>query len=272
MRRHAYFAAVLALISSGCRQKEPIVARVGKLAITQAEFQRKLSEVSQSYQSYVLTPNGRRQFLDILIREKMILAAANASDVKRSGPYKAQLAQLKADEEARMREGRDYLTTQLWLESLRDKGVLTTSEEEARDYWRKHPVQVEIRHVLLATSAEAEAIAKKARGGGNFALLAKQNSLDAASAERGGKMDASLYGEIIPDLEDVVFKMRIGEVGGPIKSKFGYHVVKKDSEKRIDFEDTKDRILSLLQKQKLDRYLQTIQEKFPVEVVDEQFK
>jgi parvulin-like peptidyl-prolyl isomerase len=274
MQRHAFFILALGLpaVLGGCRRKEPIVARVGSQTITQSEFQRKLSEVSQSYQNYVLTPNGRRQFLDILIREKMILAAANASDVKRSGPFKAQLAQLRAEEEARLRESRDYLMVAMWLDGLREKGLLHTSEEEVRDYWRKHPVEVNVRHVLLATSNEAEAIAKKARGGANFAQLAKQHSLDAGTAADGGKMSATLYGEIIPDLEDVVFRMRIGEIGGPIKSKFGYHVVKKDNERRTDFEDVKDRILQLLEKQKLDRYLQSIQEKFPVEVVDEQFK
>jgi hypothetical protein len=52
----------------GCRTKDPVVAKVGPLTITQSEFQRKLSDVSPSCQNYVLTPNGRRQFLDIVIR------------------------------------------------------------------------------------------------------------------------------------------------------------------------------------------------------------
>lgn len=257
---------------AGCRPREPIVARVGSLTITQSEFQRKLSEVSQSYQSYVITPNGRRQFLDILIREKMILAAASASEIKRSAEFKTQMAKLRAEEDDRLREGRDYLLTQMWLDDLREKGSLQASDDEAREYWRKHPIEADVRHVLLATSAEAEQIAKKARHGANFALLAKQRSLDAATAVQGGKLASTLYGEIIPDLEDVVFRMRQGEIGGPIKSKFGYHVIKKEGERKVRFEDAKERIQRLLQKQKLDRYLQSIQEKFPVEVVDEQFK
>lgn len=262
----------LACAVASCRRKDPVVARVGSLTITQSEFQRKLGDVAEGYQSYVMTPNGRRQFLDILIREKMLLAAAHASDVRKSADYRAQVAKLKADEEERLREGENYLLTQLWLQDLRSKGILNVSEDDARDYWRKHPTAVDVRQILVATPAEAEQLAKKARGGARFAALAKQYSLDAATARDGGRMQATLYGEIIPDLEDIVFKMRVGEVAGPIKTKFGYHILKKEAEHRANFEDVKDRIERMLEKQKLDRYLRSIQDKFPVEVVDEQFK
>jgi peptidyl-prolyl cis-trans isomerase C len=263
---------VAALGLAACRDRDPVVAKVGPLAIKQSEFQRKLGDVAQGYQNYVITPNGRRQFLDILIREKMLLAAASASETRRSPEYKEQLARMRTEEEERLREGRDYLLTQMWLEDLRSKGVLKVNDDEARDYWKRHPVAVEVRHVLLATPADAEQVAKKARNGANFALLAKQLSLDASTARDGGRMPATLYGEIIPDLEDIVFRMRPGEVGGPIKTKFGYHVIRKEGEKKLDFDKVKDRIVQLLEKQKLDKYLQSVQEKFPVEVVDEQFK
>lgn len=262
--------AVVALVS--CRQNDPVVAKVGSLTITQSEFRAKLGEVSQAYQSYVMTPNGRRQFLDILIREKLLLAAAAASEVRQSAEFKAEFERLKKEEEERLREGRDFLLTRLWLEDLRRKGIIAVSDDDAREYLRRHPTEVEARHALLATSAEAEAAARKARGGASFAALAKAVSLDAATAADGGRMPPALYGEIIPDLEDVVFRMRVGEIGGPIKSKFGYHVIKKEAERSVKFEAARERLLRLLEKQKLDRYLQSIQEKFPVEVVDEQFK
>jgi parvulin-like peptidyl-prolyl isomerase len=272
MSSRALIVVAAAAFFAACKPQDPVIAKVGSTTITQSEFQRKLADVSQGYQNYVVTPNGRRQFLDILIREKMILAAAQASDVRKSAEFRTQLDRLRSEEEDRLREGRDYLMTSLWLEQLRDKGVVKASEDEARDWHRKHPVEVEVRHILVATPAEAEALAKKARGGANFALLAKSNSLDAATAADGGKMPPAIYGEIIPDLEDAVFRMRSGEVIGPIKSKFGYHVLRKDAEHTLKFEDAQERIMRLLEKQKLDRYLQSIQDKFPVEVVDEQFK
>lgn len=272
MRVLISICVVLALLGGCGRAEKDVVAKVGPLRISQAEFRRKLSEVAQSYQNYVVTPNGRRQFLDVLIREKMVLAAAHASGVERSAEFRAQLERLRAEEEERLREGRDYLLTRLWLEDLRQKGVLKADEEEIRDYHRRHPAEVEVRHILVAAPGEAESLAEKVRASGGFAALAKAKSLDSATAVDGGRMQPAIYGEIIPDLEDVVFRMRVGEISGPIKSKFGYHVLRKDGERNLSFEAARERIARLLEKQKLDRYLQSIQEKFPVEVVDEQFK
>lgn len=270
MRFPLFFILAAGLL--GCSKRDRLVAKVGSLGITESEFRRKLSEVAQNYQNYVITPNGRRQFLDILIREKLVLAAARASDVPKSAQYRAQLDHLKSEEAERVREGSEYLLTRLWLEDLRQKGTLKASEDEARDYYRKHPTEVYVRHILMASPDEAAETFRKAKTGSNFTSLAKTKSLDAETAAEGGKMSPAIYGEIIPELEDVVFRMRTGEISGPIKSKFGYHILRKDAEKTVRFEAAEERILRLLEKQKLDRYLQSIQDKFPVEVIDEQFK
>jgi parvulin-like peptidyl-prolyl isomerase len=264
-----------ALLLAACRgEKDPVLARIGKLKITQSEFQRKLADVSAGYQDYVLTPSGRRQFLDVLIREKLVLAAAQHSDVPRSADFRARLEQLRKDEEDRVRDGSESLLTSMWVDDLRKRGVLTVSDAEVRDYIAKNPVEVEIRHVLLGTPEKAEAVAKKLRAGANFAKVAQAESLDASTASQGGKFPPMMYGEVIPEIEEVVFRMRVGEIGGPLKSKFGYHVVRKDGEIRLNAqsEETRERVERLLEKQKLDRYLQKMQDQFPVEVVDEQFK
>jgi peptidyl-prolyl cis-trans isomerase C len=273
--RRAFILIPFVLVSAACHgDRDPVLARVGKLKITQSEFQRKLSEVSSGYQDYVLTPSGRRQFLDVLIREKLVLAVAQHSDVSRSAEFRSRLEQLRRDEEDRVRDGSENLLTSLWIEDLRARGELKATDAEVRDYADKHPMEVEIRHVLLAEPDKAEAVAKKLRAGANFAKVAEEQSLDAATAAQGGKFPPLMYGEVIPELEEVVFRMRVGEIGGPLKSKFGYHVVKKDAERRLapGSEETRERIARLIEKQKLDRYLQQMQDKFPVEVVDEQFK
>ncbi|HEX4048817.1 MAG TPA: peptidylprolyl isomerase [Elusimicrobiota bacterium] len=271
--RRAFLLLPVALAFAACRDKDPVLARVGKLKITQSEFQRKLGEVSPGYQDYVLTPSGRRQFLDVLIREKLVLASAQHSDVPRSADYRARLEQLRRDEEDRVRDGSEALLTSMWIEDLRARGVLKVTDAEISDYLVQHPTEVEVSHVLLATPEKAQDVAKKLRSGADFAKIAREDSLDASTASQGGKFPPMMYGEVIPELQEVVFKMRVGEIGGPLKSKFGYHVVRKDAERRLaDNADTRERVERLLEKEKLDAYLQQEQEKFPVEVVDEQFK
>ncbi|MBI3550369.1 MAG: peptidylprolyl isomerase [Elusimicrobia bacterium] len=275
-RRSAAWGAALLLLSwsaSGCKpRREPVLAKVGKLAITEPEFQRRLAEVTPEYQNYVLTPNGRRQFLDILIRQKMILSAATDAGMQKTPEFKAQMDRLKAEEAERVAEGRDYLVTQLWLSDLRRKGVLSVSEEEVRHYHQSHPNEVQVRHILLSTPEEAEVVLKMTRSGGNrFASIAQTKSLDADTAASGGKMSPAIYGEIIPELEDVVFRSKVGEIVGPVKSKFGYHILRKETEKPIAFPMAEERVRRVLEKAKLDEHLRSLQSRYHVEVLDAQF-
>lgn len=275
MRRAAFLLPILAVTLAACRgDKDPVLARVGRLAIRQSEFQRKLADVSPDYQDYVLTPSGRRQFLDVLIREKLVLAAAQHSDVPRSADFRARLDQLRRDEEDRVRDGGDALLTSMWIEDLRKRGELAVSDQEISAFLEKHPTEVLFRHVLLGTPEKAETVAKRLRGGASFAKMAAEYSLDGATAAKGGAFPPLMYGEVIPELEEVVFRMRDGEIGGPLKSKFGYHVVRKDGEKKLDKSsaEVRERVSRLLEKQKLDAHLQQVEKSFPVEVVDEQFK
>src|SRR5260370_30547868 len=83
--------ATLAAIAACRGDKDPVLAKVGKLTITQSEFRRKISDVSPASQSFVLPASGRRHLLDVLIRQKLVLAAAQSSDVPRSADFRAKL-------------------------------------------------------------------------------------------------------------------------------------------------------------------------------------
>lgn len=260
------------LLTAACRRTpEGTLARVGKSVITEAEFRRKLGDVAPDYQNYVLTPLGRRQFLDVLIREKLILEAARAAGVSASTQFREQMTQLKKEEEEKLAEARDYLLARLWFDQLRREGVLKITDDEVREYHKAYPKEVRVRHILLASAEEADTAIKRIRGGANFATVAKNLSLDADTATQGGEMKPALYGEVIPELE-IVFKMRVGETGGPVRSKFGYHVLMKEGERPLPFAAAEERIRNILEKQKLDQHLQTLQGSYRVEVIDAQFK
>jgi peptidyl-prolyl cis-trans isomerase C len=262
-----------AVFLAGCRNSsDPVLAKVGSLPVRESEFKSRLSEVSPEYQAFVATPTGKRQFLDILIREKLILAAAGKSGIPKSKEFREELSRLRAEEEARLKEAREILLRQMWHEQLRAAGIIGVTEGEIREYHRRNSKEVQIRHIQCATPQEAEQALRVLRSGENFAALAKARSTDAATASNGGLLPPAIYGEIIPDLEDVSFRMHVGEMSGPIKSKFGYHVLRKDWEKELPIDAVRPRIARVLEKQKLDKHLQSLQDKFPVEVFDEQLK
>jgi len=80
------------------------------------------------------------------------------------------------------------------------------------------------RHILVKTKEEAEAIKKKLAGGADFAMLAKKHSL-CNSAKRGGDLGEFGPGKMIRAVDNVVFKKPVLKVHGPIKTKFGYHLI-----------------------------------------------
>ena len=263
--------AVAAALAS-CAKKSDLIARVGPLGITHQEFTQKLAEVAPEYQNYVATPNGRKQFMEILVREKLILAASKDDHTASSEEFRSEIEKLKEEQRRRLKEFEEYLLTKLWIDSLRQKGILQVTEQDISSYHAANPHEVKLRHILVANPEEGSALLKRIKSGANFAAMAKEHSLDQDTAANGGALPPLLRGEVLPELEDAAFKMRVGETIGLVQSKFGYHIVRKESERAVPLAEAKDRIRKLLEKQKLDRYLASIQDRYPVEVLDAQFK
>ena len=83
--RRIFILLPFVLAFAACRGRDPVLARVGKLKITQSEFQRKLAEVSAGYQDYVLTPSGRRQFLAVVGRPGLAAGRAERISCRHAG-------------------------------------------------------------------------------------------------------------------------------------------------------------------------------------------
>jgi peptidyl-prolyl cis-trans isomerase D len=94
--------------------------------------------------------------------------------------------------------------------------------------------RVRASHILLKTEgkdeaavrARAEELLKQARGGADFAALAKANSEDEGSAANGGDLDWFGRGQMVPEFEQAAFAMKAGEISDVIKTSFGFHVIK----------------------------------------------
>jgi peptidyl-prolyl cis-trans isomerase C len=80
------------------------------------------------------------------------------------------------------------------------------------------------RHILVKTKEESETIKKKLDGGADFATLAKKHST-CNSAKKGGDLGEFGPGKMLKAFDNVVFKKPVLKVHGPVKTKFGYHLI-----------------------------------------------
>jgi peptidyl-prolyl cis-trans isomerase C len=81
------------------------------------------------------------------------------------------------------------------------------------------------RHILVKTAEEAQQLKKLLANGKDFAQLAKKNSLCKSSAKKGGDLGEFPPGRMLKPFDNVVFKKPLLTVHGPIKTKFGFHLI-----------------------------------------------
>jgi peptidyl-prolyl cis-trans isomerase D len=121
-------------------------------------------------------------------------------------------------------------------------GAPQVSQQEIQQYFKAHaseyqlPEQARARHILIkvardadaktdaAAKAKAEGLVKQIQGGANFADLAKKNSDDPGSKDKGGELGFARRGMMVPEFDNAIFSQKIGETK-IVKTSFGYHII-----------------------------------------------
>jgi peptidyl-prolyl cis-trans isomerase C len=84
-------------------------------------------------------------------------------------------------------------------------------------------------HILVKKNSEALTVLDRLKNGESFTNLAKELSIDKASGKRGGDLGFFRKGMMVKPFEDVAFRLEKGQISEPVKSEFGYHIIKRIS-------------------------------------------
>ena len=163
----------------------------------------------------------------------------------------AQAAQAqKLDQTPEFQAKMNYLRTKALMETLMTaeakKAVTDAAKRKTYDEFvaqSKPETEVHARHILVDSEAKAKEIAAKAKAGADFAKLAKENSKD--SAEDGGDLGYFTKDQMVPEFADAAFKLDKGQVSDPVKTQFGWHVIKVEDKRQKPvptFEQVSDQI------------------------------
>lgn len=228
----------LAALPATAQQPAPdkIVAKVDGAPITEADVTQALTDLGESIAQI---PEAQRRDYAITYLADLKLGAKAAREAKlaETEDFKRKLAyqtdRLLFD---------DYLTSQA-KKNVTEDAMKALYADTIKTL--KPEQEVRARHILVETEDQAKDVIKKLKAGEDFAKLAGTLSKDPGSGKEGGDLGYFTKDRMVPEFATAAFALTPGQISDPVKSQFGYHVIKVEDKRDKPvpkFEEVKDQI------------------------------
>lgn len=223
-----------------------ILAVVAGHEITNADVEAFLQSMPQEQRRYASNPQFRAQALEQLVTIHAFAQYGVELKLEETEMFKNILENAK----------RDILAQLAMAETMKD---IQVTEAEAKEYYEANTYQFEkgatvsAKHILVDTEEKCTEILEAIVGGEKSFEDAAKESSSCPSGSRGGDLGEFGKGQMVKEFEDAAFAAEIGHVVGPVKTQFGYHLIKveKKNEASVqEFEAVADQIQRSLMQQK----------------------
>ncbi|MDO5040967.1 MAG: peptidylprolyl isomerase [Peptoniphilus sp.] len=147
-----------------------------------------------------------------------------------------------------------------YYEKLQEE--LKPTEEELKKYYEDNKdiyFSAKASHILVTDVDLANKLKKELDKGADFAELAKENSIDPGSAEKGGDLGEFTNGQMVKPFEDTVKVMKPGEISDPVMTQYGYHIIKLEEKAERPYDDVKEELENLYSQEKIQEYLDKLE-------------
>jgi len=268
-RRAGALGAVTAgamLLLSGAyvwsQDTDPVVAKVDGTEIRQSDLN--LAEEDLGQNAPQMTADAKRDYLVAYMSDILTVAkAAEGKKVADTSDFKRRLAFARNKmlmESYLQSEGKAAVTDQA-LKTVYDDAVKQMGNEQ----------EVRARHILVPTEEEAKAILADLKKGGDFEAIAKEKSKDPGAAAQGGDLGYFTKDQMVPEFAETAFKMEKGQLSDPVKSQFGWHIIKvedKRAKPAPEFEKVKDQVETYVVRKAQAELVTKLREQAKVERLD----
>jgi peptidyl-prolyl cis-trans isomerase C len=246
--------------------EDKVVATINGNPVTEADLAVAESEIG-SEMGTMPPAQKRTSLLEFLIDNQLFAEAAEKEKLDQSPDFENRLKYLKR------RALREVYFEKTIKASVTDADARKIYDDQVK--LLKPEEEVSARHILVETEAQAKALKEQLDKGADFAKLAKENSKDPGSKDNGGDLGYFGHGQMVPQFEGVVFKLKKGEVSDPVKTQFGWHLIKLEDRRQKQppaFEIVKDRIVQSLLLQKAQKTATDLRANAKIEVIDPEIK
>jgi len=206
------------------KEDENIVARVGNYIITKVDFDQMVKEYEAMRRGQKLSDQEKKMVLDNIVKNFLIVNEAE---------------RLKMDKKAEIESQLKILKMKLLMKEYVNNVVepkIKVSDEEVEEYMKQTSDLIPkeglmLREIVVKSEEEAKAIYNELRKGGDFSKIAAEKSI-APTKIYGGRIKGEISrGKLPKELEEVAFKLKVGELSKPIKTEQGYVILLLDARK-----------------------------------------
>jgi peptidyl-prolyl cis-trans isomerase C len=259
-------AAMLAMLPAGPArsQSDPVIAKVNGVEIRESDLAMAEEDVGQSPQTQALSGDAKRDYLVSYLADVILAAkAAEGKKVADQKDFKSRIAFIRNKllmEMLLQQEGKAALTDAA-TKKVYDEAVRQMSNEQ----------EVRARHILVPTEDEAKAVLAEIKKGTDFAELARQKSKDPGAAAEGGDLGYFGKEQMVPEFAEVAFKLDKGQVSDPVKTQFGWHIIKvedKRTKPAPEFDKVKEQVETYVVRKAQADYIHKLQESAKIERLD----
>ena len=238
-------AALLALAGATTKtvaQNDPVVARVNGTEIKESDL--KAAEEDVGAQLPPMAEDAKKDYLTTYVADMILVSkAAEARKLGDTDEFKRKLAL------ARTKLLMEALLQNEAKAAVTDEAMKKVYADAIKDIGNEQ--EVSARHILVESEDEAKAIASDLKKGGDFAAIAKEKSKDPGSKDSGGDLGFFTKDQMVPEFAEAAFKLDKGQISDPVKSQFGWHVIRVDDKRAKQppsFDQVKDQIENFVQR------------------------
>ncbi len=265
--------AAFGLGLAACKDEGAVVAKVGSTKITEAVLTEKLASTPPPYQNYVNSQIGRKQFIDAVVRENIMIESAKQAGINKRSEYTQALEEFKADQERQFKEYKDGLLIETYLKELHS-GIAAT-EADIEKYYQEnkdlydHPIAYTARHILVTDRAVAEEALSRIEKGEKFEAVAQELSEDRGSSQNGGLIGPFKRGDLVAEFEKAALALKENEMSDIVETPYGFHIIVKVSEEELPaytYDQAKIMIKASIERERFEKWFENTRSKLGVTV------
>lgn len=242
-----------------------VLAVVEGKEIKQSDLDLLLAGIGPQRAMQFNSEEGRKQLLDELVNQEMFYLDAKDQGLDKDEEFLTELENAK-----------ENILKQMAIKKLLDS--IEVSDEEIKEYFEANkaqfvkPESVRAQHILVKDEETASDLLAKIKEGKSFEEVAKDNS-ECPSKAQGGDLGEFSRGQMVPEFEEVAFKLAVGELSDLVKTQFGYHIIKvtaKNEAGEKSFEEVapqiKNQLLAMKQNTEYLNKTNSLRSKYTFEV------